>query len=576
LLPNTTGGYRGWGGNIAPSDGDAYVGIQSIFGTNESFGQQLRTPLKAGATYIFLVDVAYADNYNTDRPNVTQVPLNLLVKGGQQTCLGTLLWSKEIPVARTTWQTDTITITPAANIFYLEFEAAGTSAKNKGGLLIDNLRTLSGIVLKKEDGTAQVDGKQFQLLWQPVLAAGDLDSLVFQPQLKGTVTTSRGGRFQLPAALRVTDAKGFYFLKEAVPAAGQDTTYYGLYVRNKMRVASGRDDTLRNLYQCQTYGSQSSLLSDSLEPLAIRGFGAVSVPKELRLAARPPADPVLANYEQFTGGSLTDFDGNGLLTFTPRGSWRIANGKAATGTYRRNQLSELVSNAFRLDTTLSNRGFALMGFALYFDEQYRLESGHDYGSVYLQYQKPDQRWSEWTLLSQRTGQSPGNGSRTSYLSLRDTALWHKNIRLKFSLQSDCGTQFEGWTLDNVTVRQIVTTPEIRTALVPVPKAPPLWAPYVPGGIRLQTPINDLDRLVKPALDRLMENKCRLDVTFVINGAHVNYNAVLQNLPSLVNTNLDELAGLLTEARQGACKQVRFLVAGGNLRRNETVPSIITL
>jgi len=41
------------------------------------------------------------------------------------------------------------------------------------------------------------------------------------------------------------------------------------------------------------------------------------------------------------------------------------------------------------------------------------------------------------------------------------------VRVKFSLQSDCATQYQGWTIDNVTFRQIVTTPQIRTALLPL-------------------------------------------------------------------------------------------------------------
>ncbi|MBD2767482.1 hypothetical protein IC235_06205 [Hymenobacter sp. BT664] len=308
------------------------------------------------------------------------------------------------------------------------------------------------------------------------------------------------------------------------------------------------------------------------QPVPIRSLRELPLPKELRLASRPAPQAVLAPYEQFTGGSLTDFQGNGLA-FTPSGSWRITNGQATTGTYQPDQLAELVSEPFRLDTALRDHANALMGFALYFDERYELETGHDYGSVYLQYQLPDQSWSAWTLLSQRTGLSPR--TRITYLSLRDPALWHRQVRVKFSLQSDCATQFEGWSLDNVTLRQIVTTPEIRTALVPLPVAPPMappmvpFVPYRPGGLNLRTPINGLQRLFVPALDRLLENPCRLDVTYVINGSHILYNSIVQDLPQLVNNNLDELAQLLQEARQTSCKRVRVLVAGGQQSNQST-------
>ncbi|MBD2770457.1 hypothetical protein IC235_21440 [Hymenobacter sp. BT664] len=316
------------------------------------------------------------------------------------------------------------------------------------------------------------------------------------------------------------------------------------------------------------------------QPVPIRSLRELPLPKELRLASRPAPQTVLAPYEQFTGGSLTDFQGSGLA-FTPSGSWRIANGQASTGPYQADQLSELVSEPFRLDTTLADRARALMGFALYFDERYALETGYDVGSVYLQHELADQSWSPWTLLSQRTGQSPG--SRLTYLSLRDPALWHRRVRVKFALQSDCSTQYTGWTLDNVTFRQIVTSPEIRTALLPMAPpvgappvgAPPVGAPpmvplYQTPGQDLRDPFNNIKRLVIPALNRLQEHPCRLDVTFVVNGAYFKYNSLVQqDLPQLVNNNLDELAQLLQEARQTSCKRVRVLVAGGQQSNQST-------
>jgi len=307
-------------------------------------------------------------------------------------------------------------------------------------------------------------------------------------------------------------------------------------------------------------------------PEPIRSLRELPLPKELRLPSRPAPQAVLAPYEQFTGGSLTDFQGNGLsFTAAPASSWTFPGSQARTAavttptgtTYAPTQLAELVSPPIRLDTTLSDRSRALMGFALYFDERYALETGHDFGSVYLQVEQADQSWSEWSLLSQRTGQSPGSDTRITYLSLRDPALWHKRVRVKFSLQSDCATQYQGWTLDNVTFRQIVTTPQIRTALLPL--APPVAAPpgvpiprYPLGGFPLRDPINGIDRLFKPALERLLEHPCRLDVTFVVNGAFT----FGQDLPQLVHNNLDQLAELLQSARQTSCKRVRVLVVGG--------------
>ena len=134
-----------------------------FIGYDESFGHQLRVPLKAGVTYTFLVDVAYAANYSPWY-SAPQVPIPFRINGGQQSCPSTLLWSKLIPTARTNWQTDTVIVTPSVDITHLQFVTTGSASSTQGALLIDNLRTLTGIVLKKEDGTAEVDGKQFRLL----------------------------------------------------------------------------------------------------------------------------------------------------------------------------------------------------------------------------------------------------------------------------------------------------------------------------------------------------------------------------------------------------------------------------
>ncbi|MBD2770434.1 hypothetical protein IC235_21320, partial [Hymenobacter sp. BT664] len=190
------------------------------------------------------------------------------------------MWSKVIPMDRTTWQTDTVTITPAAIVTNLQFSITGTTSPvygpggviteaTTGAVLIDNLRTLPSLALQRADGTAQAAGKSFHLLWQPVLTVGGLDSLT-QPQRRGTVTTFQGGRVPLPPALQVTSARGFYFYQEAAPATGQDTLFYGLYVRNTPLANGAKDDTLRHLYQCRrTFGSQAGLLADSLQPLTL-------------------------------------------------------------------------------------------------------------------------------------------------------------------------------------------------------------------------------------------------------------------------------------------------------------------
>ncbi|MBD2769044.1 hypothetical protein IC235_14215 [Hymenobacter sp. BT664] len=148
---------------------------------------------------------------------------------------------------------------------------------------------MPSLALRQADGTAQPAGKPFRLLWQPVLTVGDLDSLA-RPQLRGTVTTFRGGRVPLPPALQVINAKGFYFFQEAAPTAGQDTTYYALYVRNTPLPNGAKDDTLRHLYQCgRTFGSQAGLLGGSLQPLAFGGPSAAPAQRAAPALAVPAA-----------------------------------------------------------------------------------------------------------------------------------------------------------------------------------------------------------------------------------------------------------------------------------------------
>ena len=262
--------------------------------------------LKAGVTYTFLVDIAYARNYAPfgQYDHLPESALTLNIAGhGRQFSFGSYdipLWSKVIPMTRTGWQTDTVTFTPTADVTQLQFEATGSIATRytpshqvisygtRGGILLDNLRTLTGIALKKADGTAQSAGKAFRLLWQPILTTSGLDSLA-RPQLRGTVRTFRGGRVPLPTNLQVTTGKGFYFLQEATPITGQDTLYYGLYVRNTPLVNGAKDDTLRHLYQCRrTFGSQAGLLTGSLQPLTLG-----SPPTTQRAAPLEKAGPAL-------------------------------------------------------------------------------------------------------------------------------------------------------------------------------------------------------------------------------------------------------------------------------------------
>jgi hypothetical protein len=130
LTPDVTGegDAAGTGGQI-PSDGKTYIylGVASFIGS-ESIGQQLCSPLRAGTTHHFSVDI------------IATVPFApgaaLQVFGGSSACTHDALLASSASVMPTTvWSTVCLTLTPQADHEFITLAMDPTL----GGGLIDNL-----------------------------------------------------------------------------------------------------------------------------------------------------------------------------------------------------------------------------------------------------------------------------------------------------------------------------------------------------------------------------------------------------------------------------------------------------
>lgn len=135
-----------WGITLPPSNGNTYVSCL-CFGENpggyrEGFGQMLSTPLTAGVTYSFTLDLAHSNIYNSVNPNGCYSSLQIY--GGSTSCAVTqVLWSSG-PFFNTNWQQYTVTFTPTGNWNYITFapyfiNVCGTTTNDYINVLVDNI-----------------------------------------------------------------------------------------------------------------------------------------------------------------------------------------------------------------------------------------------------------------------------------------------------------------------------------------------------------------------------------------------------------------------------------------------------
>jgi hypothetical protein len=121
------------------------------------------------------------------------------------------------------WQQRAVDLSAyAGKTIKVAFQLKADGCNAYTGWYVDNVQVVkAGLVLQTRARAAVADSKQYNVFWQPITPVGALEQLNLNPQRKGAVTTGGGGRVGLPAAWRVTDAKGFYVLQEAAPTAGR-------------------------------------------------------------------------------------------------------------------------------------------------------------------------------------------------------------------------------------------------------------------------------------------------------------------------------------------------------------------
>ena len=132
--------------NMPPKDGSSYVGLVSRdFGTTESIGQQLLSPLKKGRCYEFSIWLSrskklMAIHRKTRKQTNFNRALQLTLWGGVSPCGKKYLLGTTPAIDHTDWKKYQFRFQPAEDITWISFEAAYTegSAPYNGNILLDD------------------------------------------------------------------------------------------------------------------------------------------------------------------------------------------------------------------------------------------------------------------------------------------------------------------------------------------------------------------------------------------------------------------------------------------------------
>lgn len=142
--PDTQPGQ--WGFTQPASNGSTYVSFLATnnYGYLEGMTQPLTTPMVAGQTYSFTVDLAHSPVYNTAEPG--NCYSSIAVWGGMGACQKTeLLYCSGI-ISNTNWQTYTITFTPTQNWTYIGFSPCFiSSCSGYINLMMDNISCIAPV-----------------------------------------------------------------------------------------------------------------------------------------------------------------------------------------------------------------------------------------------------------------------------------------------------------------------------------------------------------------------------------------------------------------------------------------------
>ncbi|OMP78866.1 gliding motility-associated C-terminal domain-containing protein [[Flexibacter] sp. ATCC 35208] len=133
--PDTQPGFLGV--DRTASDGETYVGAMHGSAWDETYGQKLSTPLKAGRIYMFSFDIAFPPFYYT---KICFGSLGIYGGSGINSKEDTLWTSGEF--YNTDWQRKVVTIRPKIDCEYLLFSpylAGNCDSENYSAVLLDNL-----------------------------------------------------------------------------------------------------------------------------------------------------------------------------------------------------------------------------------------------------------------------------------------------------------------------------------------------------------------------------------------------------------------------------------------------------
>jgi len=149
VTPDTQPGF--WGQTLPPSDGGSYIGLvyQPSSGWQEGAGQTLSSPMVAGTTYNFTIDLAVPASADPATgivvpPYCVQLQLWGGMSGVNSGCdQAELLWTSPV-ITNTTWQTYDLTFTPSQNWNHilLLIWAAPPECSDGQYVMMDNMSTI--------------------------------------------------------------------------------------------------------------------------------------------------------------------------------------------------------------------------------------------------------------------------------------------------------------------------------------------------------------------------------------------------------------------------------------------------
>ncbi len=152
VTPDTQPGF--WGCTLPPSNGNSYIGLvyQPSTGWQEGAGQTLSSPMVAGITYNFTIDLATMASADPATgiilpPHCVQLQLWGGMSGVNSGCdKSELLWTSP-QVNNFTWQPYNLTFTPTSNWDHILFLIYTTLPACSDGqyLLMDNMSPISPI-----------------------------------------------------------------------------------------------------------------------------------------------------------------------------------------------------------------------------------------------------------------------------------------------------------------------------------------------------------------------------------------------------------------------------------------------